>query len=246
MRKLITIILTTLSISCTAEEKEPLNILVFSKTMGFRHESISSGIKMIYDQSEKQRWIVTTTEDASLFTDAFLKYIDVAIFLNPSGDGLNDDQQAAFERFIQSGKGFVGIHSSADFEYEWPWYGRLNGAHFKMHPPSQEGTIIIENHDHPAMKPFKGMKTFTVYDEWYTFSTNPRPNVNILATLDESSIKTAENDDWKMGDHPIIWWHEFEGSRSFYTGFGHPHEAFRNSVIVEHITEGINWAGRRH
>jgi len=246
MKKLLVIILTTLSISCSSEEKEPLRLLVFSKTVGFRHESISSGIKMIYDQSQKQRWIVTATEDAGMINDSVLKNIDVAVFLNPSGDALNEEQQAAFERFIRSGKGFVGIHSSADFEYEWPWYGRLNGAHFKMHPPSQEGTIIIENHDHPAMKPFKGMKTFTVYDEWYTFRENPRPNVNVLAILDESSIKKTENDDWIMGDHPIIWWHEFEGSRAFYTGFGHPHEAFSNVTIVEHITEAINWAGRRY
>ena len=200
---------------------------------------------MLTEQVTLQKWNLIATEDATLFNDEFLQDIDVVVFLNPSGDGLTAEQEAAFERFIRRGKGFVGIHSSADFEYEWDWYGRLNGAHFKVHPPSQEGTLIIEDTSHPAMKPFEGMTTFTTYDEWYTFKTNPRPDVNVLATLDESSIQVSENDDWKMGDHPIIWWHEYEGSRSFYTGLGHTHEAFGNELIVNHITAAINWAGFR-
>lgn len=246
MKRLILVFMAFLTFSCHAQEKTPLNILVFSKTMGYRHESISSGIKMLYDQSQNQGWIITATENAGFFSDSFLMEFDVVVFLNPSGDALNENQQTAFQKFIRSGKGYVGIHSSADFEYDWPWYEKLNGAHFKIHPPSQEGTIVIENTDHPAMKPFENMKSFSTYDEWYTFKSNPRGDVNVLATLDESSIKKYENDDWRMGDHPIIWWHEFEGARSFYTGFGHPHETFQNPVIVEHIAEAINWAGRRY
>ncbi len=250
MKRLLIILTTLVALACSAQEKEPekepVNILVFTKTMGFRHESLSSGIKMLYNQSRKQAWVITATEDASLFNDEFLQGIDVAVFLNPSGDALNDQQQAAFEKFIRSRKGFVGIHSSADFEYEWPWYGQLNGALFKMHPPAQEGTIIIEDTSHPAMKPFQGMKTYATFDEWYTFRTNPRENVHVLASLDESSIKKYKDKEWIMGDHPIIWWHEFEGSRSFYTGFGHTHAAFENPLIIEHITEAINWAARRY
>jgi uncharacterized protein len=246
MKQLIVLTMILFTSGCTnTRELDTLNILVFSKTEGYRHESISSGIQMLTNQQLQQKWNVTASEDAGIFNDEYLGGIDVVVFLNPSGDGLNEQQQAAFEKFIRAGKGFVGIHSSADFEYEWPWYGQLNGAHFKVHPPSQEGTLIIEDTSHPAMKPFSGMKTFTTYDEWYTFKSNPRPNVNVLATLDETSIKVTENDDWKMGDHPIIWWHEFEGSRSFYTGFGHTHEAFKDELIIEHIVAAINWAGYR-
>lgn len=246
MKQSILLITALITFSCSiAGEKEPLRLLVFSKTMGYRHESISSGIKMLYDQSREQAWIITATEDAGLLQDDILRNIDVAVFLNPSGDALDTEQQAALERFIRSGKGFVGIHSSADFEYDWPWYGNLNGAHFSMHPPAQVATVILEDTSHPAMKPFKGMKSFTVLDEWYSFRTNPRDRVNVLATLDESTILKSNNDDWKMGYHPIVWWQEYEGSRSFYTGFGHAHESFANPVIREHITEAINWAGYR-
>lgn len=159
---------------------------------------------------------------------------------------MHNDQQAAFENFIRKGKGFVGIHAAADCEYDWKWYGELNGAFFKTHPPYQIATLNIENTDHPAMKPFQGMKTYTVEDEWYSFKENPRGKVTVLATLDESSIKVLPKKDmgWRMGDHPVIWYHEFEGSRAFYTVFGHGDNAFENDKIKEHLGAAIEWAGK--
>lgn len=227
------------------EFEKPINVLVFSKTMGFRHESISSGIKMLYDQSKKQNWVLTATENAGLFNDAFLSDFDVVVFLNPTGDAVDTDGQTAFEKFMKSGKGFVGIHAAADCEYDWPYYGKLVGGYFKTHPASQQATVVFENLDHPAMKPFKRMKSYSTYDEWYTFKENPRPNVNVLATLDESTITKFDNDNFRMGDHPIIWWSEKDGVRSFYSGFGHTHEAFQDKLIIEHITNAVNWAAKR-
>lgn len=227
------------------EYENSIRLLIFSKTEGFRHESISAGIKMLYDYSASQKWILTASEDPSVFNDTFLRNIDVVVFLNPSGDVLSDAEQASFEQFMNSGKGMVGIHAAADFEYEWPFYGKLMGAWFKNHPPSQEATVLFENHDHPAMAPFKGMESYTTFDEWYTFRNNPRPNVNVLATLDESTIMKSDNEDWKMGDHPLIWWQEIDGMRSFYTGFGHTPEAYQDDKIAEHIKNAINWAARR-
>lgn len=195
--------------------------------------------------STGQNWVVTATVDASLFQEKILTPFDVVVFMNPTGDALNRDEQSAFESFMKMGKGMVGIHSAADFEYEWPFYGGLIGGYFKSHPPAQTATVVIENYDHPAMKPFQGMKTYTVFDEWYSFRENPRSGVNVLASLDENSIKKYDNDDWRMGDHPIIWWKEKNGMRSFYTGFGHTHEAFQDEKIREHIKNAINWAACR-
>lgn len=228
-----------------SESDEALHLLVFSRTKGFRHESISSGLKMLYDQSRKQNWVITATEDEAFFSSKLLATIDVVVFLNPTGDAIGEDGQKAFEKFMKKGKGFVGIHAAADCEYDWPFYGNLVGGYFKIHPPAQKATVVFENHDHPAMKPFKRMKSYTTFDEWYTFKENPRPKVNVLATLDESSIKKSGNGQWKMGDHPIIWWNENDGVRSLYTGFGHTHEAFQDKKIIEHITNAINWAGKR-
>lgn len=244
------IALLTMALGCQAQNDEPefakpMNILVFTKTVGYRHESISTGLKMLYDQSKKQNWVITATEDAAMINNDVLKDMDVAVFLNPTGDALNDAEQKAFEKWMNTGKGFVGIHAAADCEYEWDYYDKLLGAHFKTHPAQQEATLTIENTDHPAMKPFKGMKTYTTYDEWYTFKENPRPNGHVLASLDESSIKKFDNDNFRMGDHPLIWWQEKNGIRSFYSGFGHTHEAFQNKLIIVHLTNAINWAGKR-
>jgi type 1 glutamine amidotransferase len=228
-----------------AKFDEPLQILVFSKTNGYRHASISSGIKMLYDQSKKQNWVITATEDPSLLRDGLLEKMDIAVFVNPTGDAICDAGQAAFEEFIKSGKGFVGIHAAADFEYEWPFYGNLVGAYFRTHPPAQKATVIFENYDHPAMIPFKGKKTYTTVDEWYSYKESPRKNVNVLARLDEDSITKQKDDSWKMGDHPLIWWTDKDDVRSFYTVFGHTHEAFQDELIIEHITNAINWAGKR-
>jgi uncharacterized protein len=227
-------------------EQKKLNVLVFSKTAGYRHTSIPSGIKAITTLAQQKGWAVTATEDPTLFTDEFLSRFDVCIFLNPTLDVLDEAQQKAFMTFIRSGKGFVGIHAAADCEYDWPWYGDLVGAFFKTHPPYQLATINIENTNHPAMKPFIGMKTFTVEDEYYSYKENPRGKVTVLATLDESTIKKLPKDDaWRMGDHPVIWYHEFEGARSFYTVFGHGDSSFDNEKIQQHLFYAIEWAGKR-
>jgi len=238
------------TLSCHSQNKEadfeePIHILVFSKTAGFRHASISSGLKMLYNHSKKQNWVITATEDASLLRDGFFEKFDLVVFLNPTGDAICETGQAAFEKFINSGKGFVGIHAAADFEYEWPFYGDLVCGYFKTHPPAQKATVIFENYDHPAMIPFKGMKTYTTVDEWYTFKENPRKKANVLARLDESTIKKSKDDNWKMDDHPLIWWNDKNGVRSFYTVFGHTHEAFQDDYIIEHIKNAINWAAKR-
>lgn len=232
--------------STKAPEQKKLNVLVFSKTAGYRHTSIPSGIKAITTFAQQKDWVVTATEDATLFTDEFLARFDVCVFLNPTGKVFDEAQEKAFAAFIRSGKGFVGIHASADCEYDWKWYGELNGAFFKTHPAYQLATINIESINHPAMKPFVGMKRFTIEDEWYSFKENPRGKVTVLASLDESTIKKLPKDDaWKMGDHPVIWYHEFEGSRSFYTVFGHGGSSFENEKVQQHLFYAIEWAGRR-
>ncbi|MCY1722499.1 ThuA domain-containing protein [Prolixibacteraceae bacterium Z1-6] len=248
--KILVLLLAVLisGISCAqndAEYKEPLNILVFSKTSGFRHASISSGLKMLYDQSQKQNWVITATEDESILRDDLLAKIDVVVFLNPTGDAIGEEGQKAFEKFMSGGKSFVGIHAAADCEYDWPFYGNLVGAYFLTHPPAQKATVIFENYDHPAMKPFEGMESYTTVDEWYSFKENPRTKVNVLARLDESTIKKSNNDKWRMNDHPLIWWTEKDDVRAFYTVFGHTHEAFQDELVIEHITNAINWAGKR-
>lgn len=249
MKKLCSLflLLAIFGSSGIAQEKK-INVLVFSKTVGFRHKSISSGIKMMSDLAQERKWVLTATENSELFTPDVLKIFDVVVFLNPTLDVLNDEQQKAFENFMSSGKGFVGIHSAADCEYDWHYYGELVGAYFKTHPRCQMGTVIFEDTNHPAMAPFRGMDSYRTVDEWYTFKENPRKKVNVLARLDEESLdeQTLKDEKWKMGDHPLIWYQEKGNSRSFYTDFGHTSEAFQDPKIIEHIGCAVDWAAKRN
>ncbi len=249
---MLTFLVFVLSVSFVFSQDEPdadkVNVLVFTKTKGFRHESISSGVKCMWELALKYQWNVTATEDATLFNDVFLQKFDVVVWLNTTQDVLNDEQQEAFVRFFRSGKGYVGIHSAADTEYEWEWYGRLiGGAWFKGHPPTQLATLNIEDTTHPSMQVFEEMntKTWTVVDEWYAHRANPRPHVNVLMTLDESTVRdTGKNPENNLmgGDHPMAWYHEFEGGRAFYTNRGHTHESFDDQAFREHLRGGIEWA----
>jgi uncharacterized protein len=249
MKKLLLLITLFLIIvhSGFGQDKK-INVLVFSRTMGYRHNSISTGLKMMSDLAQEKNWVLTATENAALFTTEFLNNFDVVVFLNPTMDVLNEQQQKNFETFMATGKGFVGIHAAADCEYDWSWYGQLTGAFFRTHPPAQTGTVIFENTTHPTMAPFKGMQTYRTFDEWYSFKENPRTKVHVLARLDETSLDAAtlKDDKWKMGDHPLIWYQETGNSRSYYTVFGHTPEAFENPKIKEHIGCAVDWVAKRN
>jgi len=225
----------------TSASDAPLSVLVFSKTAAYRHDSIPDGIAALMSASTDAGYTMTASEDSSLFTDDGLAPLDVVVFLSTTGDILDDDQQAAFERFIMSGKGFVGIHSASDTEYDWAFYGGLVGAYFREHPDIQQATLDVEDASHPTMLGIPSPWTRT--DEWYAFQSNPRPNVDVLMTLDESSYMPGTA---TMGDdHPITWCHDYEGGRAFYTALGHTSESYSDPIFVGLLTRAIQWAGGR-
>lgn len=214
---------------------QDVKLLVFSKTAGFRHNSIPAGIKALEKLGREQGFTITATEDSRQFTDENLSAYQAVVFLNTTGDVLNDAQQAAFERFIQSGKGFVGIHSATDTEYDWPWYGKLVGAYFKSHPPTVEGKLTVVNPNHPSTKGLP--HTFDFEDEWYDYQVNPSADeVDILITIDETSYKHGDDQ-----NHPVSWCHEFDGGKAFYTLLGHRPESFSDSIVLKHLAGGIRY-----
>ena len=210
--------------------------LIFSKTSGFRHDSIPQGIAAIEALGAEHGFAVETTEDAAGFTDAALARYRVIEFLNTTGDILDAGQKAAFERYIRSDGGFVGVHSASDTDYRWPWYGRLVGAYFASHPAIQRATIRIENASHQSMQ---GLPvTWERTDEWYNFRDNPRSAVRVSATLDESTYSGGT-----MGtDHPIAWCQRIGGGRSWYTAMGHTAESYAEPLFRLHLLGGIESA----
>jgi cytochrome c len=215
-------------------------VLIFSKTVGFRHDSIETGVAAMKDLLAPT-YIVDATEDAAAFTPANLQRVRAVVFLNTTGDVLDDAQQKAFERFIEDGGGYVGVHSASDTEYDWPWYGHLVGAYFKTHPAIQEAVVRNESKDHPSMAGWPAELKRT--DEWYVYRTNPRSvkGMMILASLDESSYTGGGMD----GDHPTTWCHEVGKGRAWYTGGGHTKESFAEPLFRSHLKGGVDWACRR-
>jgi type 1 glutamine amidotransferase len=216
---------------------EPFKVLVFSKTAGFRHDSIPSGITAIQQLATANNFTVDVTEDAAKFTDENLAQYDTVVFLSTTGDVLTETQQAAFERFIRAGGGFTGVHAASDTEYSWPWYGELVGAYFASHPPgTPTATVEVQDKAHPstAHLPHRWQRT----DEWYNFTSNPRGKVHVLATLNESTYSGGT-----MGnDHPIAWCRDYDGGRSWYTGGGHTQASFSEPLFREHLLRGIQWS----
>jgi type 1 glutamine amidotransferase len=215
-----------------------LAVLVFSKTAAYRHEAIPDGIRTFQELGREHGWEVTATDDAAVFTDESLGRFDAVVFLMTTGDVLDSDQQAAFERFVKKGKGYVGIHSASDTEYDWPFYGRLVGAYFRSHPEIQQAKYRVEDREHPATRhlPPSWVRT----DEHYSFRENPRGRVQVLISLDEKSYAPGED---AMGDHPVVWCQELEGGgRSFYTALGHTKESYSDPLFREHLASAISWA----
>ncbi|GGG40715.1 ThuA domain-containing protein [Hymenobacter glacieicola] len=217
------------------QPKPATAVLVFSKTSGFYHESIPAGIRAIQALGQENNFRVDTTTDAGLFTAARLQSYQAVVFLSTTQDILNETQQTAFEQFIRSGRGFVGVHAATDTEYNWPWYGRLVGAYFDGHPAIQPATIRVVHSAHPATAGLPARWSRT--DEWYNFRSIS-PDLTILATLDESTYSGGTNG----ANHPIAWCHEVDGGRAFYTAGGHTTESFGEPLFRQHLLGGIQYA----
>ncbi|MFD1142631.1 ThuA domain-containing protein [Larkinella insperata] len=254
MKTLLTLFSFIVLIACTsaggeepkAEESttgEPAKtkdaVLVFSRTKSYRHKSIEAGKAGLIKLGQENDFTVDTTENAALFTTDNLKKYKAVVFLSTTGDVLNDQQQTAFEQYIKKGGGYVGIHAAADTEYDWPWYNQLVGAYFLNHPSQQNAEIEIVDKNHLATKMLPDR--WKRFDEWYDYKSIV-PGIKVLGKLDEKTYKGGKNGE----NHPFIWYREFDGGRSFYTGGGHTDESYTDPQFMAHVLGGIKYAmGRK-
>jgi glucose/arabinose dehydrogenase/cytochrome c551/c552 len=226
-----------LILGCSNKREGNPKVLVFSKTAGFKHASIPQGIAAIQKLGREHNFEVDTTKNAAYFEEDSLKQYAAVIFLNTTGDVLNHKEEAAFERYIQAGGGFVGVHSATDTEYDWNWYGQMVGAYFNGHPSgTPEADFIIEDHAFPATSFF----TDSIWhrtDEMYNFKKINR-DVNVLISIDESTYEGGTNGD----NHPMSWYHEYDGGRAFYTALGHTDASYEEEEYLRHLLAGIQYA----
>jgi cytochrome c len=229
---------TSLAVSTAAAPAQQPRVLVFSKTAAYRHASIPNGIAAIKQLGLQNGFAVDATEDATAFTQKNLARYAAVVFLSTTGDVLDAAQQDDFERYIQAGGGYVGVHSATDTEYDWPWYGRLAGAYFNGHPGNpnvRHGSYRVIDSTHVSTK---GMPArFERDDEFYNFKSID-PTIHVLVEIDETSYQGGTNGE----HHPMSWYHDFDGGRAWYTNMGHTEATYTEPLFLQHLLGGLKYA----
>lgn len=249
MKRIRIFILLLLVQSClyfiSSAQQKQFKVLLVTATKGWHHESLHWGVVALKEMGVKNFFDVALLEDPKGFTDNYVKQFQVIIFLNTTGDIFDSAQQKVMERFIQSGKGFVGIHSASDTEYDWDWYTKLVGRMFYIHPSVQTAKMKIIDPGFPGLQGFKDDRLWT--EEWYQFGPEKISDLNYILAVDETSydpkVQWGEKKGEGMGKlHPVSWYHNYDGGRSFYTALGHLPTNFSDPAFLYHLYAGIFWA----
>ena len=212
-------------------------ILVYSGTVGYRHDSIESGVEAVRSIAKEAGLDFIHTEDADVFSHEVLENVGVTVWMQTSGTGLlNADQREAYERYTTQGGGFAAIHAASDGERDWPLFDTLVGARFLSHPSKlQTVPVHFELSSDPSAL---GLQTpWEVYDEWYSFDRSPRNSSQIIAVIRESEYDAEKS---SMGDdHPIAWRGSVGLAKTWYTALGHEASAFESRDFRSHLRGGI-------
>jgi type 1 glutamine amidotransferase len=218
-------------------------VLVFTRSQGYYHESIPAGIKAIQKLGDENNFAVDTTQDSTNFVDANLKKYAAVIFCNSSGRNLfTKDQQAAIQRYIRGGGGFMGIHSAAcnyanlkPGDVDWLWCHQLVGATFTNHPTPQNAEFDVADQTNAATAHLP--RRWLWHDELYNFK-DIQSDIHVLLKIDENTYKGGQ----VGANHPMAWYHEFDGGRAFYTALGHSADSYSKPDFLKHLLAGIHYA----
>jgi cytochrome c len=229
------------------------HILVLSETKGWDHQTRSVADSVIGALGRANGFEVTTTDHSEgYFTEALLSTCAVVCFVNTTGTIFTDDEAAAFEQYMRSGGGYVGVHASTDCEYDRMWYAKMTGANFNGHPfniATAKVNVLVKNAPSTG---FINEDTLLRTDEWYFWTDNPgfqnkplvdpseNDSITVLMELVESSIQSSSMNHF----HPICWYKSYGTGRVWYCGFGHDPETFKDPVMVKMLLGGIRYAAK--
>jgi type 1 glutamine amidotransferase len=223
-----------------ADSGAAVRALVFSKTSGYRHASITNGVEALRELGREHVFIVDATEDSNVFTPTNLARYRVIVFLSVTGNVLDSEQRAALKGYVLGGGGFAAIHGAIfgplACEDQWDWYGEMLCCAFTNHSHVMPAMVNIEDPTNPSTAglPIHWQRT----DEWYNFTGNPRGCAHVLATVDESTYHGGS-----MGsDHPIAWCRSVGKGRMWYTAMGHTESSFSEPRFRQHLLGGIQYA----
>jgi len=239
------IILAFFLLVSSSVQAEQFRVFLFTKTDGWHHKSINAAVTAMEKLAQKHHFSIDWHEDAARINEENLAQYDVVMFMLTTGDILSDEQKQVMERFVRSGKGFVGVHSASDTEYQWDWYTKMVGRSFHIHPLIQTAELSVINRKFPGMERMPDRFLWT--DEWYEFGAERIDTLNYILSVDESTFDPKAKWDTKSGDgmgefHPVAWYHEYDGGRAFYTALGHLGATYGDTLFMEHIYGGLYWA----
>lgn len=218
-------------------------VLIFSKTNSYRHDSIPDSIRAVSALARKRGWSVYASENAAIFNPDQLARFDLIVFASATGDMLTPVQRGAFEKWIAAGHGFVGLHGAGDGSHP-AWYQAMLGySGYTGHPGGgdqfQTSDLVIVDRNHPAMRKLPPRWRWT--EEYYAYQGAFRPDLHVLARLDESGMRLGPRH--SMGEHHnLIWWRCEGPTRIFYSALGHKPETWSDPNHLAMIDGALGWA----
>ena len=242
---MLAIVLATiapLASSAQPEDEDPINVLVYSATYGFRHGSITTAKQQFTALGATDEFNVTLSENPEDISAKGLKPFDVVAFINATGEHpFSATQQREFLEWLGEGHGFLGSHAAADGNYYWSDYGDILGAYFLAHPHTGTATNTNEDTTNPLVAHIPAQ--YPLNEEYYRFQLDPRQNVHVLTSLDRDTA--GQTGPTYVEDQPTTWCQEVAGGRSFYTAWGHFDASFTNPQVWQMLLQGLRWAGGR-
>ena len=225
-------------------------VLVLTERGGQHGGFTDAGLRWLAAEGAKGNFSITEINNARNITEAYLSQFSLVIQLDFPPYTWPKEAEDAFVKYIEEGRGgWIGFHHATllgefDGYPMWQWFSDfMGGVRFKNYiAPLANGTLIVEDKQHPVMKDVPA--SFVVPDdEWYTYDKSPRPNVHVLANVDESSYTPAS--DIKMGDHPVVWVNESKKARNVYFQIGHSSKLYETEGFTTMFRNAINWTLER-
>lgn len=225
-------------------------VLVLTERGGQHGGFTDAGLKWLVAEGAKGNFSITEINNARNITEAYLSQFSLVIQLDFPPYTWPKEAEDAFVKYIEEGRGgWIGFHHATllgefDGYPMWQWFSDfMGGVRFKNYiAPLADGTLVVEDKQHPVMKGVPA--SFVVPDdEWYTYDKSPRPNVHVLANVDESSYTPAS--DIKMGDHPVVWVNDSKKARNVYFQIGHSSKLYETEGFTTMFRNAIEWALER-
>lgn len=230
--------------ACHSEDTQK-SVLIYTKNgEGFVHDNIAESVKALKEICDELGVSYKVSDDPAIFNAEFAGKFDAVIFSNTNNEAFNSQEQRnIFQKFIQNGGGFVGIHSACGSERDWPWFWAMVGGKFLRHPPFQPFDIKVINKNHQSTEFLPDVWKWQ--DECY-YMNQLNPDINVLLAADLTTINDPDMENYPgetFGNlFPLAWYHEYDGGREFFTALGHDQKHYKDETFRRHLSEGIQWA----